>query len=138
MKESLRLHPPVMEVGRRTANDVPFEDGRKAPKGASFLVDINGTHYNPELWPNPEVYDPDRFAQDKVQNRSPFSYIPFSAGPRNCIGQQFAQNEMKTAVALILKNFELTHDVTRPPERDMEIVSRSKTGLWVHVKPLQL
>ena len=50
--------------------------------GASILIDINGTHYNPELWPNPEVYDPERFAPDNVQGRSPFAYIPFSAGYR--------------------------------------------------------
>ncbi|KAI0230251.1 Cytochrome P450 4F2 [Lamellibrachia satsuma] len=82
MKESLRLHPPVLSIARRTENGVPFEDGRTTSNGASIVVDINGTHHNPELWPNPEVYDPDRFAQDTVQNRSPFSYIPFSAGPR--------------------------------------------------------
>ncbi|KAK2179840.1 hypothetical protein NP493_469g00033 [Ridgeia piscesae] len=136
LKESLRLHPPVPFVARRAANGVSFADGRRAPNGVGIVVDINSTHRNPDLWPDPEVFDPERFAPDKVEKRPPFSYIPFSAGYRNCIGQQFAQNQMKTAVALILKNFELTHDASRPPVRDPKFVLRSKTGLWVHLKQL--
>jgi len=46
------------------------------------VVDINSTHRNPDLWPDPEVFDPERFAPDKVEKRPPFSYIPFSAGYR--------------------------------------------------------
>ena len=50
--------------------------------GTVIMVYINGAHYNPESWPNPETYDPERFAPENVQGRSRFSYIPFSAGNR--------------------------------------------------------
>ncbi|XP_013909963.1 PREDICTED: cytochrome P450 4F22-like, partial [Thamnophis sirtalis] len=101
IKESLRLHPPVTAISRRCTEDVNLPDGRVIPKGNVCLISIFGTHHNPAVWPDPEVYNPHRF--DSTHH--PLAFVPFSAGPRNCIGQNFAMAEMKVALALTLLRF---------------------------------
>ncbi|NXF73015.1 CP4FN protein, partial [Sclerurus mexicanus] len=137
IKESLRLHPPVTAVSRRCTEDVALRDGRVIPKGVICLMSIYGTHHNPELWPDPEVYDPLRFSPENSKGRSPSSFIPFSSGPRNCIGQSFAMAEMKVVAALTLSRFVLRRDPARPPpSRNPELVLRARDGLWLLLEPL--
>ncbi|XP_051630261.1 cytochrome P450 4F3-like isoform X1 [Manacus candei] len=137
IKESLRLHPPVLAVSRRCTEDVALRDGRVIPKGIICLMSIYGTHHNPELWPDPEVYNPLRFSPENTKGRSPSSFIPFSAGPRNCIGQSFAMAEMKVVVALTLSRFVLRRDPARPPpRRKPELILRAEDGLWLLLEPL--
>lgn len=61
-------------------------DGNIIPKGTIAVVIIYDLHRDPRLWTEPNKYDPDRFLPERSANRHPYSYIPFSAGPRNCIG----------------------------------------------------
>ncbi|KAM4756070.1 LOW QUALITY PROTEIN: ultra-long-chain fatty acid omega-hydroxylase-like [Cyanocitta cristata] len=137
IKESLRLHPPVTAVSRRCTEDIPLRDGRIIPKGVTCLMSIYGTHHNPDLWPEPEVFNPLRFSPENSKGRSPSSFIPFSAGPRNCIGQSFAMAEMKVVVALMLSRFVLRRDTARPPpRRKPELILRAKNGLWLMLEPL--
>ncbi|XP_074060428.1 cytochrome P450 4F3-like isoform X2 [Macrotis lagotis] len=81
IKESLRLHPPVLGISRRCAKDIKLSDGRIIPKGNICMISIFGIHYNPTVWPNPEVYDPYRFDINKSPKIPPMAFIPFSAGP---------------------------------------------------------
>ncbi|NXC28796.1 CP4F3 hydroxylase, partial [Campylorhamphus procurvoides] len=137
IKESLRLHPPVTAVSRRCTQDVALSDGRVIPKGIICLMSIYGTHHNPELWPDPEVYNPLRFSPENTKTRCPSSFIPFSSGPRNCIGQSFAMAEMKVVAALTLSRFRLRRDPARPPpSRAPELVLRARHGLWLLLEPL--
>ena len=64
-----------------------FLESYLIPAGTILHIDIHGTHTDPNFWPNPEIFDPDRFLSEKIRNRHPYSYLPFSAGPRNCIGK---------------------------------------------------
>ncbi|GAB1300874.1 Cyp4f15 protein [Apodemus speciosus] len=114
IKESLRLHPPVTVISRRCTQDIVLPDGRVIPKG---------------------VYDPFRFDPENIKDRSPLAFIPFSAGPRNCIGQTFAMNEMKVALALTLLRYRVLQD-DKEPRRKPELILRAEGGLWLRVEPL--
>ncbi|KAM6216827.1 cytochrome P450 4F2-like [Rhynchocyon petersi] len=135
IKESLRLHPPVTVISRRCTQDVVLPDGWVIPKGTTCLINIFGTHHNPSVWPNPEVYDPFRFDLENSQKRSPLAFIPFSAGPRNCIGQTFAMTEMKVVLALTLLRFRVLPDEVEP-KRKPELILRAEGGLWLRVERL--
>nr|XP_019592399.1 PREDICTED: phylloquinone omega-hydroxylase CYP4F2 isoform X1 [Rhinolophus sinicus]XP_019592400.1 PREDICTED: phylloquinone omega-hydroxylase CYP4F2 isoform X1 [Rhinolophus sinicus] len=135
IKESLRLHPPVTVISRCCTEDIKLPDGRVIPKGVICLISIFGTHHNPLVWPDPEVYDPFRFEPENVKKRSPLAFIPFSAGPRNCIGQTFAMTEMKVVLALTLLRFRVLPDEAEP-RRKPELILRAEGGLWLRVEPL--
>ncbi|XP_027706736.1 cytochrome P450 4F22 isoform X1 [Vombatus ursinus] len=136
IKESLRLFPPVTLISRRCTEDIKLPDGRIIPKGTICLVSIYGTHHNPSVWPDSKVFNPYRFDPENPQQRSPLAYIPFSAGPRNCIGQSFAMSEMKVVVALTLLRFRLTADRTKKVRRKPELILRTESGIWLNVEPL--
>ena len=67
----------------------PSTDGYLIPKGSIVSCCIAALHRNPDVWPDPLKFDPDRFLMENIETQNPFSYIPFSAGPRNCIGEHF-------------------------------------------------
>uniref|UniRef100_UPI00398F7E81 ultra-long-chain fatty acid omega-hydroxylase-like isoform X2 n=1 Tax=Pristiophorus japonicus TaxID=55135 RepID=UPI00398F7E81 len=136
IKESLRLHPPVTTVARCCTEDIKLPDTRVIPKGNICLISIYGTHHNPAVWPEPEVYDPYRFDSSNPDKRSPYSYIPFSAGPRNCIGQNFALSEMKVVVALTLYRFEVALDTSQEVRRKPELILRTEKGIWLKLAPV--
>ncbi|KAL1776995.1 Cytochrome P450 4A14 [Sigmodon hispidus] len=135
IKEALRLYPPVPSVSRELNTPVTFPDGRSLPKGIIVTISIYGLHHNPSVWPNHEVFDPSRFAPDS--SRHSHAFLPFSGGARNCIGKQFAMNEMKVAVALTLLRFELLPDPTRIPVPVFRIVLKSKDGIYLRLKKLR-
>nr|XP_005904199.1 PREDICTED: phylloquinone omega-hydroxylase CYP4F2 [Bos mutus] len=135
IKESLRLHPPVTVISRSCTQDITLPDGRVIPKGVICLISIFGTHHNPYVWPDPEVYDPLRFKPENIKGRSPLAFIPFSAGPRNCIGQTFAMTEMKVVLALTLLRFRILPDEEEPC-RKPELILRAEGGLWLRMELL--
>ncbi|KAM4642206.1 cytochrome P450 4B1-like [Discoglossus pictus] len=133
IKESLRIYPPVPGVARTLRKPVTFYDGRSVPAGTHIGLSIYAIHKNPEVWKDPEVFDPQRFSPENSSNRHSHAFLPFAAGPRNCIGQNFAMNEMKVAVALTLNRFELELDLANPPIKIPQLVLKSKNGIHVRL-----
>lgn len=72
-------------------------------KGTSVVIPIYGIHWDPEIYPEPEKYDPDRFTSEEVAKRHPFAFLSFGDGPRQCIGLKLALIEVKVALAKIFK-----------------------------------
>ncbi|XP_038616381.1 cytochrome P450 4B1-like [Tachyglossus aculeatus] len=137
MKESLRLYPPVPQIYRQLNKPVHFVDGRNLPEGALVSLHIYALHRNPKVWSDPEVFDPLRFSPENSVGRHPYAFLPFSAGPRNCIGQQFAMMEMKVVAAQCLLRFEFLPDPSRPPEPIPHLILKSKTGIHLRLRKLQ-
>ncbi|KAL2713684.1 cytochrome P450 4C1-like [Vespula squamosa] len=106
IKESLRLYPSVHFIARYISQDLQLKN-YLIPAGSICNISIHNLHRFPKFWPNPDVFDPDRFLPENMKGRNPYCYVPFSAGPRNCIGQKFAMLEMKLMVAYIFHHFYL-------------------------------
>ncbi|XP_053982828.1 uncharacterized protein LOC128878567 [Hylaeus volcanicus] len=104
IKESLRLYPSVPFISRKPEMDMILSN-YDVPADTVVHMHILDTHRDPRFWPNPDVFDPDRFLPENVKGRHPYSYIPFSAGPRNCIGQRFAMLELKATLLYLLRDF---------------------------------
>lgn len=137
IKESLRLYPPVPGMSRITTKPMTFFDGRTVPAGSQIGTSVYGIHRNAAVWENPDVFDPLRFLPENVSSRSPHAFVPFSAGPRNCIGQNFAMNEMKAVIALTLKRYQLIKDPAWKPKIIPRLVLRSLNGIHIKIKPVE-
>uniref|UniRef100_A0A4W4H232 aromatase n=1 Tax=Electrophorus electricus TaxID=8005 RepID=A0A4W4H232_ELEEL len=134
IKESLRLYPPVPGFGRKLTKPMTFFDGRTVPEGSLIGISVYGVHRNATVWENPHVFDPLRFLPENTAKRSPHAFVPFSAGPRNCIGQNFAMNEMKVVVAMTLKKYVLIKDPEHTPKMVPQIILRSLNGIYIKIR----
>ncbi|XP_055626835.1 probable cytochrome P450 4ac1 [Toxorhynchites rutilus septentrionalis] len=105
LKECLRLWPPVTFISREVTETMILSDGNVIPAGTIANIHITDLHRDPEQFPDPLVFDADRFLPENVDRRNPYAYVPFSAGQRNCIGQKYAMLELKTVVVHTLLRF---------------------------------
>nr|XP_054758348.1 cytochrome P450 3A24-like [Lytechinus pictus] len=102
--ETLRLYPPAV-LGDRGCSETHTVEGLTIEKGSQVFYSIYNIHRDPSLWPEPDKFDPSRFSKENRANRHPMAWIPFGAGPRNCIGMRFALMEIKMAVVRILQKY---------------------------------
>lgn len=104
IEESMRLYPPVWVMDRISTKDDTIGE-YSIKDGTLFGISIFEMHRNPEYWKQPETFDPDRFLSDDSKRNG--AYMPFGAGPRLCIGNNFAMYEMMLAVNAIIHTFDL-------------------------------
>ena len=135
IKEAMRLYPPVFFIGREASEDMEL-DGYMIPKGSHLNILIYSIHRHPDIWENPDEFDPLRFHPDNAEGRDPFAYMPFSAGHRNCIGQNFAMNEMRTVIASVVHRFSLSLVEDHKIERVPKVILKAKDDIKVNLEPL--
>ncbi|TFK16063.1 Cytochrome P450 4V2 [Platysternon megacephalum] len=134
VKEALRLFPSVPSFARTTSEDCHIK-GFKIPKGTQVVIVTYALHRDPEVFPDPEEFRPERFFPENSSGRHPYAYVPFSAGSRNCIGQRFAQMEEKAVLAIILRRFWVETSQKREELGLVsELILRPNKGIWIQLK----
>jgi cytochrome P450 len=133
IEEGMRLFPPAWTMTREALEDDEVE-GKPIPKGISVFMSIYELHRNPNIWENPLVFNPENFSPENVKNRAKFNYLPFGAGPRLCIGLQFAMMEMQLVLAALVKRFDFEIDPSHKIGIYPQIVLKSTNGIKLFVK----
>lgn len=132
IKETLRLYPSVPNIGRTLSEDVRIDD-YILPTGCTVTIEIVHLHRDERFFPDAETFNPDRFLLENIVDRHPYAYLPFSAGPRNCIGQKFAMFEEKAILSTLLRSYRFkTPVVQRQDVKEVyELILRPIDGISI-------
>lgn len=134
LDESLRLYPPAWMIGRHALNNDVLPSGAEIPAGQDISISTYVTHRHEAFWKNPEGFNPDRFSSENSEGRHRFAYLPFGAGPRICIGNNFALMEMVFALATVIQNYDVELVSGQKIEPEPGITMRPKQGLKIRLK----
>ena len=132
IEEGMRLFPPVWTVGRY-AKETDEWNGHRIEKNMVVVNNIYNLHRHPDLWENPERFDPSRFTPEKVKARPRTHYLPFGAGPRMCIGNHFAMMEMTLLLPLLIRDFNFQLNDPNSLELEPLITLRPKNGIRMRI-----
>jgi len=103
--EALRLYPPFWMVDRMALADDRAGDVA-IPRGSTVVVFVYGAHHSPQYWENPETFDEARFAKVNEKRHTPFAHLPFGAGPRGCIGGNYAMLQILMILSVLLRKYD--------------------------------
>ncbi|XP_071055974.1 cytochrome P450 6a8-like [Onthophagus taurus] len=116
--ETLRMYPPATVLNRRCTEDYTLPNGEILEKDTNIIIPNFAIQRDPEYYPNPEMFDPDRFTEENKAKRPPYTYLPFGDGPRNCIGSRFGLIQIKVAVSHLVKKFKFSVNKNMDTTRD--------------------
>ncbi|CAD7079477.1 unnamed protein product [Hermetia illucens] len=106
ISEALRKYPPVVFLTRRAADKYQIPNTKTIiDKGLDTMIPVYCIHHDPEIYPNPEIFDPDRFTPEQIRNRHPMSFLGFGDGPRNCVGLRFGRMQTRIGLITLLQNY---------------------------------
>uniref|UniRef100_A0A8D8PTJ3 Cytochrome P450 4V2 n=2 Tax=Cacopsylla melanoneura TaxID=428564 RepID=A0A8D8PTJ3_9HEMI len=132
IKEALRLFPPVPIVARQVSTDSDKLEDLQLPKGASIVLDIYMLHRDARYFPNPDLFDPERFTLTESAKRPIGSYLPFLFGSRDCIGRKYAMLQVKTVVSTLLRNYRILPSQTCGTMEEVEILIQTTSKFAPH------
>ncbi len=127
--ESMRCFPPAWIMGRRTI-EADVINGYEIPPQTNIVMPIYVVHHNEDIWDHPFDFVPERFAMDHLKEKHKYAYFPFGGGPRLCIGNNFAIQEMQVALAMILQKFKIEVDPDFKPELEPLVTLRQKNPMY--------
>ena len=133
--ESMRMFPPAPRTNRECKQACAVTDELIIERGVDVSFPIFLLHRNPEYWPNPDKFDPERFNPNNEQSYPTFAYLPFGEGPRQCIGKRLALLEAKMTLVAILKNFHFirTTDTEVPLDLSVGITMSPRNGIKLSI-----
>ena len=138
--ETLRKYPPTLNLQRKCNVDYKVRNSDHIiEKGMTVYIPISGIHNDPNIYPDPVRFDPDRMTSSKMKERHPSSFMPFGSGPRICIGQRFGYLQVKVALAVLLMKFRFT--INSKTKQPLTFAPQScdldaTEGIWLDPHPL--
>nr|AAW78325.1 cytochrome P450 family 4 [Chironomus tentans] len=135
--ETLRMYPPVPLIARKINKDIRLAScDQVVPAGTTIIIATVKIHRRPDIYPNPDKFDPDNFLPERTSNRHYYGFIPFSAGPRSCVGRKYAMLKLKVLLSTIVRNFYVKSTV---PEKDFklqaDIILKRTDGFRIKLEP---
>lgn len=135
--ETLRMYPPVPMIARQIKEEVLLPSTNAIlPADCTIIIGTFKLHRNPNIYPNPDEFNPDNFLPEKSANRHYYSYVPFSAGPRSCVGRKYAMLKLKILLSTILRNFHVK-TLKSPSEWQLQadIILKRTDGFRIILEP---
>ena len=127
-QEAMRLYPPAWMLARTAIEDDRI-GGHKIPAKSEVLLLTAYTQRHPKYWPNPNEFDPENFSPDNIAARPRYAYFPFGGGPRQCIGNNFAQMEAQLIIATIAQRYRLRLVDGQTVEPEPSVTLRPRKGI---------
>jgi cytochrome P450 family 6 len=139
--ESLRLYPPVFQVIRQASRDYKIPNSKLTiPKDSLVMIPSYCIQRDPEYYPDPEKFDPERFSDENKAKRHPMTFLPFGQGNRNCIGFRFGLMQTKIGLIQLLMNYKIQPTSETPQKIVLEPtvpVLSSSTDMWLRFEKLE-
>ncbi|XP_031624600.1 probable cytochrome P450 6a20 [Contarinia nasturtii] len=137
INETLRKHPPASNLARMATSNYKLPNSNyTVPEGMMVIIPVYGIHHDPEIYENPEKFDPNRFTPEQIQQRPSCTFLPFGEGPRNCIGLRFGMLQARIGLVKLLQNFEFsTCTRTQIPIKysPKKLVLSPENGVWLKI-----
>jgi cytochrome P450 len=132
VEEALRYYPPVWMFSRKAIAD-DCVGNYSIPAGTDIFIAPYFLHRHPDYWTDAETFDPERFTESEIKKQHKNAYIPFSAGPRRCIGDFFATIEMQIHIGLMARSFRLEYIPDAPLELDPDVNLRTRNPILMKI-----
>ncbi|XP_031623600.1 cytochrome P450 4g15-like [Contarinia nasturtii] len=135
--ETLRLYPPVPVIAREVKENVKLASKPYTiPAGSTVVIGTFKIHRRKDIYENPDKFNPDNFLPERTQNRNYYGFIPFSAGPRSCVGRKYAILKLKILLSTILRSFKIYSSCTEADFKlQADIILKRTDGFRIRVEP---
>lgn len=135
--ETLRMYPPVPAIARKLTQEVNLASHNYlVPAGTTVVIGTYKLHRREDIYPNPDVFNPDNFLPERTSNRHYYSYIPFSAGPRSCVGRKYAMLKLKVLLSTVLRNYRIVSNLKESDFKlQADIILKRTDGFRIQLEP---